>query len=179
MAGIVPLLLNTIYEHLTRVMQTEVAADDPTRVDVVKIGRFQGNPVTNNVHLAISPGDPDKLEWIDGIVTLESMQNIGFIIDPREVGGGQVWWRRGIIEIECFFIREKFTQIEALGHAYTVMSRLQHNVENIDVSLCVDEFGEQAVKMFLYGHNFSESGGPPKSYIWRGKVYWQCLTEIP
>lgn len=177
--GIVPMLLDRIAMHLTEKMHTLIPEDDPSRADLVKIGRFQDNPVKYNVYVAISPGDPEDTNWVDGIVTLESMKNIGFYVDPREIGGSQMWWRRGIAQLGCYFIREKFVEEEALRWAYTALGRLQHNIENIQVTDLTDSYGEQAVKMFHYAYSFSESGGPPKSYVWRGKVHWQCLTEIP
>lgn len=176
--GMVPQILIKMRDHLTYYLQTSIPEDDESRADVVKLGRFQDNPLRKNIYVAISPGDPDDPNWLDGIVTLESMKNIGFYVDPREVGGGQMWWRRGIAQIGCFFIREKYTEEDAMMYAYTALGRLLHNIENIDLSGTIDTNNEVAVKMFMYGHTFHESGGPPKSYIWRGKVLWQCLTEL-
>jgi len=178
-AAITPMLLDLLKEHLTSTMQTSISSSDPTRADIVKIGRFQDDPLANNVYIAISPSDPEKLDWVDGIVTLDTMKDIGFYMDPREVGGGQAWWRRGVVQIGCYFIKEKYNEEKALGYAHTVLSRLLNNIENINLTGVVDDFNERAIIMFCYSHHFAESGGPPDQYIWRGKIHWQCLTERP
>lgn len=179
MAAIAPMLLDALHSHLTTKMQSSISSSDPTRADVVKIGRFQDDPLKNNIWIAISPSDPEKLDWVDGIVTLDTMKDIGFYIDPREVGGGQAWWRRGVAQIGCYFIREKYTEEQSIGYAHTVLARLVNNIENVDLNGLVDDYGERAILMFCYSHHFAESGGPPDQYIWRGKVHWQCLTERP
>jgi hypothetical protein len=178
-ATIVPLILTAIKDKLTNDLQTVIPADDPARVKLVKIGRISGeNPLKDNVYLAISPGDPEQPDWVDGIVTLETMKNIAFRVEPREIGGGQMWWRRGIIQVGAFYVREKYPEETATTHAYTVLGRVLHSITNMPVYHLTDEFGEQAQLMFLYGHTFNESGGS-SSYIWRGKILWQCLTEQP
>lgn len=179
MAAITPLLLDILYTQLDDKMRTSISTSDPTRADVVKKGRFQGDPLKNNVYIAISPSDPEKLDWVDGIVTLDTMKDIGFYIDPREVGGGQAWWRRGVVQVGCYFIREKYTEDQAIDYAHTVLTRLLNNIESVNLTGVVDDFGERAILMFCYSHHFAESGGPPDQYIWRGKIHWQCLTERP
>jgi hypothetical protein len=179
MAGIVPLLLNAILTQLNTKLITEVASSDPTKADIVKIGKYQDDPLKNNIYAAISPGDPERLEWADGIVTLESMQNVGFNIDPREVGGGEVWWRRGIIQVGTYFIMDRFTESVAITHAHTFLARLENALQTTPIAGLEDSYGERAVLLFVAGNQYSETGGPPNQYIWRGKVWWQVLTERP
>jgi len=179
MRHIVPMLLEAMQSDIVATMQTDIPADEPTRADIVKIGRWQDDPKRNNVYVAISGGDPEDVNYRDGILTLESMHNIGFTMPAREVGGGQAWWRRGIIQVGCYWIRERFEETVAVERAYEVLGRLSSIIESIRVGNLEDDFGEHAVKLFLYGNTFFESGGPPKSYIFRGKLLWACLTERP
>jgi hypothetical protein len=179
MAGIVPLLLDAIRVQLYTKLITEVSSSDPTKATVVKIGKFQDDPLKDNIYAAISPGDPERLEWADGIVTLESMQNVGFNIDPREVGGGEVWWRRGIVQVGTYFITQRYTETQAITYAHTFLARLENALQNTPVAGIEDTYGERAVLLFVSGNQFSETGGPPNQYIWRGKVWWQVLTERP
>lgn len=176
MTMIVPLLVTEITAHLVRICITNVPEGDPTRAAVVKAGRFQDDRVLENVHVAISGGDPDDPTYKDGAITLEDMHKIGYRYPVGELSGTRFWWRRGIIQIGCYFIKEQFPEEIAMQHAYTVLARVQSNLENIRVIRLTDDFGEQALQLFSYGNTFSESGGPPSNYIWRGKVYWTCLT---
>lgn len=178
MAGIVPLILEELKTYLTTKLIEEISSSDLSKATEVKIGRFQDDPLESNVYVAISPGDPTK-EWEDGIVTLESMQNIGFNIDPREVGGGETWWRRGVAQIGCFYINERLNEEEAMLNAHNTLHRLMYALRNAPVGGITDEYNEKSVKMFVAAHQFSESGGPEDQYIWRGKVWWQVLTEQP
>jgi hypothetical protein len=179
MSAITTLLVNALKDHLDDIMRTSISTSDPTRADIVKVGRFQDDPLKNNIYIAISNGDPEKLEWVDGIVTVNSMDDIDFHLDPREIGGGQAWWRRGVVQVGCYFVREQYNEEQALEYAHTVMARASSNIENVDLNGLIDDFGEKAQIMFCYSRTFFESGGPPDSYIWRGKVHWQCLTERP
>jgi hypothetical protein len=176
MSHIVPLIVSEIATQLTRVCITDVPEDDPTRADVVKIGRFQDDRVLNNIHIAISGGDSENPDYKDGIVTLGEMDRIAMYVPAREIGGGQLWWRRGVIQVGCYFINEQFDEAIAMEYAYITLGRIESHLENIRVSNLVDDFGERAIKLFAYGNTFFASGGPPSSYIWRGKILWTCLT---
>jgi hypothetical protein len=180
MAVIVPMILDALKGHLQTEMIDNVSSSDLSRATEVKIGRFQDDPLRSNVYIAISPGDPSKSgDWEDGIVTLESMQDVGFNIDPREVGGGETWWRRGVAQIGVFYINERLDEEDAVLNAYNTLHRLLWALRNAPVGGLTDEYNEKSVKMFVAAHQFSESGGPPDQYIWRGKVWWQVLTEQP
>lgn len=180
MSGMVPMLLETIKDYLTIKLIDEISTSDLSRASEVKIGRFQEDPLQTNVYIAISPGDPLKTgDWEDGIVTLESMQRVGFLIDPREVGGGEMWWRRGIAQIGVFYINERLDEEEAMLNAHNTLHRLLWALRGAPVGGLTDDYNEKSVKMFVAAHQFSESGGPPDQYIWRGKVWWQVLTEQP
>lgn len=176
---ILPLILHAMKDHLVRRLQTDQLPEDPIYFDVVKIGRWQDDPRSKNVHLAISGGDADDFKYMDGIVTLDDLDDLGFYLPAREFGGGQSWWRRGTIQIGCYFIRERYEEEKAVEYAYGALGRLMAEIEQVNVSNLADDFGEKAVRMFLYGNSFFQSGGPPKSYIFRGKLLWACLTERP
>ena len=179
MTQIVNMILDALTARLTEVCQVQVNADDLTYADVVKKGLLQQSKTQKNVSIGISGGDHDDPNYTDGIVTLEKLPNIAMQIAAREIGGGQTWWRRGVVRIECFFIRERLTEDEAHVAGYEVLGRVQSAIENIDLTGLVDDYGERAQQIFCFGNTYFESGGPPKSFIFRGKVLWQCLTERP
>lgn len=179
MSDVTTMILDAIKTQMTKDLITTVAGNDPTKADIVKLGRFQEDPLKSNVYAAISSGDPERTEWSDGIVTLESMQNIGFSIDPREVGGGEVWWRRGVVQIGCYFIKDRFTEDNAIANANKFLHRAINSIKQTKVNGLTDSYSEKAVLLFVSSNNYSESGGPPNQYIWRGKIWWQVLTERP
>lgn len=178
MTQIVHLLLDRMKTELTTALITNISGSDPSRASEVKIGRFQDDPTKSSIYAAISGGNPDDPKYVDGILTLESMANLNFTMPPREIGGGQMWWRRGVIKVGCFFIG-KYDEEVASEYAYEFLGRLTNEIEQIFVADLTDSYEEHAIKLFCYGNTFFEGGGPPKNYIYRGSVYWCCLTERP
>ena len=178
---IVNMLLDRMVGILTEVCQTAINENDLAYCDVVKKGLLQSNKTGKNVQLGVTGGDHEDPAFLDSIITARGMQMSMGVDFPyaREVGGGQLWFRRGIVRVEAFFIRERLTEDEAHQAAYEILGRVEQAVDNLDVSDMVDDFGERAVEMYCYHNTFFESGGPPKSYIFRGKVAWWCLTERP
>ena len=172
MSQIVPLIALALKDHLTAIMKTAIDPSDLTYAEVVKVERYQEDPTRNNVQIAIAGGDPDNPDYVDGIVSLDELHDIGFNTYAREIGGGQLWWR-------AYYLLEGLAEEPAQSAAYTVLGRLEANIENLTVSHLVDDYGEQALKLFVYANEFFRSGGPPSNYMYRGKVLWQCLTERP
>lgn len=176
---IVPMILTRIKDKLTTTFITTMDEDYPIYADTVKVGRFQENPNRKNVYIAIQSGDPDDLNFVDGIVSLDDFKDIAIEVPPREIGGGQLWWRRGIVQYGLFFNKSNYAEEIAMEYAYELLGYMQRAMETIQVADLVDPYGEQAYYLFVFANTFTESGGPPKSYIWRGRMYWQCLTEKP
>lgn len=179
MTQVVNMILDALVAHVTETMQVNISPIDLTYVDVVKKGLLQTDKTKENVQVGITGGDHEDPLYTDGIVTLEKMPNIAMAMSAREIGGGQMWWRRGIARVECFFIRERLTEDEAHDAAYDILGRLMASIEETSMYGLEDSFGERAIKVFCFGNTMFESGGPPKTYIFRGKVLWQCLTERP
>jgi len=176
-SGIQYLLVERIAESLTTEMQTNLAQSDPTRAKVVKPYRFQQSPIEDHIYLAISPGDPENPNNMDGRVTLQEMENLKMNFPAGEIGGGHYWWRRGIITIGAYFVTKGYTQTKAAGYAQQVRGRTEHYAERVNVTDLVDEFGERAYYLMVISSNFTEGGGPENQYLWRGKVVWQALTH--
>lgn len=176
MSHIVPMLLQSMLIHLEQKMQTELPASE--RVGIIKIGRFQDNPAKVSTYITLSPGDPDDPSFQDGIVSLEDMKNIGINFPAREIGGGELWWRRFTANVGCYWIEEKLDEEEALEQSYLIMGRLCDAIPLLNISGLSDQFGEIAVQPFLYATTNFEGGGAEK-YNWRGKAKWQVLTERP
>lgn len=192
MTMIVDLLLHRLKTQLTAAMIDNVDPSDVTRAGIVKIGRFQDSPLPldNGTFISISGGDQQDPELADGVLDVRAASpgwQPGFWMASREVGGSAepgeeghgnaMWWRRGRIQIGCFYINEQLEEEVAATAAYETLGRLTYAIDHCPVHGLKDSYGELAVKMFAFASNFFESGGPPKQYIWRGSVKWQCLTE--
>lgn len=176
---IVNMILDRLVQSVTADMQTAINPKDQTRANVVKKGLLQTAKVENVVQVGITGGDHEDPNYRDGIITLETMQNIGLELPPREIGGGQYWWRRGVARLECFFIASQLDENEAHEHAYVAQSRLMESIENTNPTGLYDSFHEGCIKIFVHSATFFQSGGPPAQYIFRGKVFWTALTMRP
>jgi len=176
---IVTMIVDRIVEGLIQVCITDIPFKDPTRMNDIKFGRYQEDPNQKMYRASVMGGDLDDPALMDGIVTLKEGQNsrVGFTIDPREIGGTQMWYRRGTVRLELFAIVEGLEEDDARSQAYIILGRIQSNIEKIKVSDLRDSYGEHAIKLFHTQQSMYPSGGPPSSYLWRGKLVWECLTE--
>lgn len=179
MSQIKHLLALRLSEWLTTKVADEIT--DETAVKLVKPYKFQDNPLTDRTHiyLWITGNDPKNPDDRDAWVGMQGMEDLGLRVPAGEIGGGHLWWRKGKAELGCYFIRERYTQEEAADTAQMVLGRVLYWLERAYVSDLVDEFGEQALKIFVMANSFFEGGGPTNQFFWRGEIWWQCLTERP
>lgn len=179
-AMIVPMILKRLREALEYDLQEKTPEDSPIHAVLVKIGRLQENPVKKNVTVAISGGDADDPEYVDGRIDHDALTEIGIRNLPvGEVGGGIYWWRRGTIKFQTYFVHERYDEDTAMQYAYEFYGILQACVEDTDISGLVDNFGEMTSgRPFVESCSFFESGGANK-FIWRGKLSFRCLTWRP
>lgn len=178
-------IVNMVLDHLVATLKEGMQTAIPTTVlsyaDVVKKGLLQTDKTSKNVQIGVMGGDHEDPNYLDGIITMrEAEAAMGMDLNwPREVGGGQLWWRKGVVRVECFFVRERLTEDEAFDAGYEVLGRAMNLIEKVDLSNLTDDFDEHAIMILCYQNTYFESGGPPKSYIFRGKILWSCLTERP
>jgi hypothetical protein len=181
MTAIVPLILERFQEQLQWQLIDNVPETDPLRLDKVKIGPYKEGPKTAPLRIWIQSGDIQDPNYLDSIASYgknDSNNKIAFYVAPREIGGGEMWYRRGIIGIELFFIKQVPipNDEEARALAYDFQSKLFYFVKNVKVSDLKDDYGEHAIKVFPYGVSTFQGGGEDAS-IWRGKLRWEVLTE--
>lgn len=176
---IVPMIVDRIVIGLTKVCITDVPYGDPTRLNGIKAGRYQEDPAQTMLRASVQGGDLENPNLMDAIVTdpTNTDNKLGFRIAPREIGGSQMWYRRGVVRLEFFFIVEGLTEERSQDYAYTILGRMQSNIELIPMSDLHDDYGEHAIKLFHTQNSMYQSGGPPTSYLWRGKLLWEVLTE--
>jgi hypothetical protein len=176
---IIPMIVDRIVYGLTKVCITDVPYGDPTRMSGIKSGRYQEDPNQTMLRASVQGGDLENPNLMDAIVTdpTNTDNKLGFRIAPREIGGSQMWYRRGVVRLEFFFIVDNLEEELARDYAYTILGRMQNNIELIPMADLYDDNGEHAIKLFHTQNSMYQSGGPPTSYIWRGKLLWEVLTE--
>jgi hypothetical protein len=174
MAMIVDMLLEEIRSVLQTALIDNIPEDDPARPDIVKVGRFLENPKKKNIHVAVTGGDPDKPDHQDRIVGSKEDNSVRFEVSPREIGGGEAWWRTGTVYFGVYMLNNA-KEDDARTAAYTLYGRIQQALKDMHVTHLTDEFNEHAFKMLVNGTEIAPTGGNGK-WIWRGEVRWQCLT---
>ena len=174
--GIKHLLITAISDWMTTKMITQVSG--VTKAKVVKPYRFQENPIDENIYLWVATGAPQEPYDVDCRVSYSEAEDLGMSIPQGEVGGGHLWWRKGTANLGCYWVRQRYDQETAAEYSHRILARAIYWLERAPVSGIVDEFGEIALYMFVYGNNFAEGGGNDQFY-WRGDIYWQILTERP
>jgi hypothetical protein len=175
--AVVNMILDRLVTKVNLDMITNVPSSNPSRAKVVKKGLLQADKLDNLIAIGITGGDHEDPNYKDGVITMDTMQDIGIDLPPREVGGGTYWWRRGVARIECFFILSLFNESKAHDVAYEALSRLMNSIDTCNPTGLVDTSGEGVVKIFCHSNTFFQSGGPPNQYIFRGKVFWSALTQ--
>ena len=177
-------LISALVNHLTTEMQTNVPTSDPTRADVVKAGfLFHQNPTraTSNVYITVSFGRPDDDKAKDGIASLSTFPDVAarFGRYAREVGGGEVWFRRITVRFGLFFVRSSFSEDQALQYASQFMERLENALASWKPSGIVSSSGkERALWAYLYSSSIFESGGErAQSFMFRGEADILVATE--
>jgi len=181
MSHIVYMVVNKITSELDDALITNIPRSDKARADLVKAYRFQDSPKTYALNVSVVPGDPNKPDTVHGRIDIgEGFEKLGLNIPAGEVGGGHLWWRRGRIKVGCFFVDKGYKEEIAADYAHVLLGRIEYYTERINVTGLVDDFGERAHgNVQVFASNLFEGGGPDTSYIWRGEIHWQVLTQRP
>lgn len=177
---IVLMTLWAMRDHLETAMVNEVPESNPTRALVVKVGRFLENPLDMNVSIAILGGDFENPKYSDARIDNPDVENFPFKNLPvGEIGGGHYWYRRGIVQFQCFFVRQRYDEERASLYAYDFYGRLLKALEGTPLPQIRDDYEEGVIPpVIVESSTFNESGGKNK-FIWRGKLFWRILTWRP
>ncbi len=148
----------------------------------VKGGRLQDNPLKYDIYICVHIGDPeDPNSWLDGLVanTKDALDRREFRIPAMEVGGGgKAWWRRFTIEFAYYGIKTKTDRDESRRITDITRGRIsQCLARSKRIPGLRDMFGECVGMSLEVSSGIFEGGGPPKSFIWRGKIRWQIMTQ--
>jgi hypothetical protein len=155
----------------------DIIPEDDYRAVQIRQGLLQEDPVDLRLALLVNPGDPeDKAtdpKWSDVLAGEEKALGI----PSYEIGGGEWWLRRFCVDCRFYFINSNETRDEARKIAGYLFAASENALSNKPISGVTDDFGEHAIMIYVTKKMFYESGGPPNSFIWRGKLFVQVLTE--
>lgn len=172
-------------------------ASQVLKPSLIQIGRLQDDPTAladssalPSAHIAIHEGDPDDLGdgWAHSIAVRDAtdrqITNLDFRLYPREIGGGEMWWRRYKVEFVSYFLYSDQSQEEAakLGNLFLAFlelycaSKTQANVNGWDVCKSY-AINETSLQSEIAKSVAIERGGPEDDYIWQGFIWLQVLTE--
>jgi hypothetical protein len=93
------------------------------------------------------------------------------------IGGGVRYWRSFVIEVKAYYVRTQETRDEARQTSQNVFSRVINTCIANQALQLADSFGEYSIVLVVEDISDSESGGPPQSFNWRGKIKFKVLTE--
>ena len=183
MSFVTKLVIDELIVHLTDRMITQprdLDPTDPSIVNVIKFGRFLENPTApgKQIYLSISGGSQTDPDLRDQIVDSTENRQVSMYVPAYEIGGGEMWWRRGEVKVGFFLGSLKLSEDACGDLAYEIFGRLMANIENCPVGGIVDSNGETVLLILCFASTFMESGGGG-NFIWRGSVKWQILTERP
>lgn len=176
--SIVNLVLSTVSERLLTGLQ-DAGVPSSQLATVVREGLAQQNPVTDRISVFVHHGDPDDTstepKWLDKTVADYGEGNNDFA--GYMIGGAVKWWRAFVVEIKCYFIRTQEDRDAARGEALAVGARAYNILRSNPGMGMTDSFGETAIILMAEKITDYESGGPPRSFNWRTKIYFRVLTE--
>lgn len=151
---------------------------NPFELADAKVGRYYQDPKIAAFRASVIHGDLEETSYPDGIFErITHRRKLAVKFESREIGGGEVWLRRGTVRLEFFFMGKKYSEEDAREAAYIMADNVFNAVRDMPIHL-VKVDNEHAHNMFVVASEMLQTGGPPSDWIFRGKLYWEVQTEI-
>jgi hypothetical protein len=170
---------NTLIELMRDRLQ-DVLIDNISEPDeaagLVKIGSLQDDPTANVQNILIREAG---IEHRDEMHDAERNE----IYSPAwEIGGGGAvhYWRKFKVEFDLYFLTGGENRDEARTLAFITQARAERAIWDIPQSVfpnTQDDFGETAHLVVIRESGINEGGGPEDSFIWRGEMMVEFMTE--
>lgn len=183
MASIIGNIIEKVVDNL-KVTMIDNEQDEDLRPGLIRGGLLQENPVPYRIVVLVHHNDPDDTGnnpfW--GDITAHEDDESGWKMPPAEVGGGEFYSRRFILDIKIYFVRTKENRVAAREAATSVIENAEEGVRLFSRQIggvAASSNGETALQAKIYRTTSAEGGGPPSSHIWSAKVMFSVLTEIP
>lgn len=172
--SIINMVIESVNNHLTEILQDDVDTTDSTRAGLVRPGLLQDDPTRFKVIAMTFPNDPDADgQWRSEIV-VPNGNGADYNPPPYELGGGEMWYRRFTVQLEMFF-GARIDRDTSRQLATVILSRAERSIALAPVALGSDDFGEQGIQTRVMSSTLSQGGGDGQ-FIWYGKVWFQVLT---
>lgn len=189
-------LVDAIVAALIEELQVNSDKADESYVAHIQGGKLQADPVQKGDKwghsIEVHIGDPDTIEhtWADELagpddryVKLHSGSS--GVLPIAEIGGGGFsgifWWRRGVVDINSFFLKKGYERDKARQVHNLVRRRVEQVLGDGHggsfLGLTDDDNREQVIVFMPVKSSAVESGGPPAQFIWRGRIWWQALVS--
>lgn len=175
---------DAIGSRVIELLEQILIVENPYDVAVpklIRMGQLQESPTAQRISVLVNPGDLDDVgtdpKWADTHPNKEE----GWSLPSYEIGGGEFWWRRFTLDINVYLQTTQEDRSEARAIGTDLMGRItQLFSQNRDLGGgIVSDFGEVAIYATLNKAVVLESGGPPRSFIYRNKIFFSVLTEVP
>jgi len=180
MAFIVSLIQSAIVEDLEAAF---VGTTSPATVGQIVLGRLMADPEGEENPIEVHENDPDNPEeWTHQQCTsLPGWAPAGSPTSTHDIGGGETWVRRFTVKLNIFLTREGLERNEAIEVMNTVHGIAMHALRNSTrIPGLTDEYGETVwmVRHCIAKSEMSLGGGPPTSWIGRGKLWVQVWSSL-
>jgi len=174
------LIAEKIREYLIENLNSGISELSPYYVREIQSYRYLSNPAVDGTRVIVYADNPDEIDFKDSRIDVSQSQqsDLSYKIPVGEIGGGHLWWRRGIVKVEYYGLGKfsQDTRYEAAEVAYKILGRVHYNMDYVRISSLKDTYNEQGVYFHVINSSFKESGGN-RVNIWRGTLYWQALTQ--
>jgi len=171
-------IIDALVANLTETLITNIPESDSSRAGLVQSGALQDDPQRYRISVMVHPNDRDNPgKWRDELLSSPRKEFRERLLPKffAEVGGTIGWIRRFTIEIQCFYTKTGEEKEEARNDTYKVLSRIMATIQDRPLRIS-DEMGETVIMGLVRWSWVREGGGPPRSYIWRGKVGVEYYT---
>ena len=174
--SITDLVLDGLVTRLIEVCQSPFAEEHPTRVNLIRSGRLQASPTTNETNILIHDGsESDPLELY--------LDQSGLMAPTYEIGGGSIHILPVRIEINHHFPGVNDRPV-ARRYANIIQHRVRQAIVTMDLPTHPDtgqprdDYGNALVHPPQIRKTDLREGGGKGHFIWRGEMLVQFLVHL-
>jgi hypothetical protein len=174
---IVHLAMDAYADYLLEKLKTDIPTSDPSRSMLVRAGRLQEDPTRQSAenYVLVQENDPEVENWVHQLNSTVDTPPAGSDF-TFEMPGASLFWRRISLEVGGYYIVQQYDRETASRHFHRFAGRAAYYAQHAAVDRTAgilglrDEFNETIIGIYVEKERFNESGGPPKSFIWRGRI---------
>lgn len=170
------LLIQGLIDQFTATLQTPYADDEPTRVNVIAVGKLQENPFKYGNIILLQPS-MEVEATVFGSQDSHPMANIPM----STIGSGLNFFykRTVIIGVQAWFLSSPSFQ-DSLANMAVLFSRVSKSLFEMNHISTVDDFGERLLSTppFVRKQWFEEGGAKSGKNFYRGELTVDWYTQL-